>query len=73
MPDKHVLEIPTIVQIWEKPNGPCPPFFATFQHCHLGSKNLVLGLWQRLGTSMDWSLAIHPYGPPLKVGNDMYL
>ena len=24
------------------------------------------GLWDRLGTSMDWSLAVHPYGNSTK-------
>jgi hypothetical protein len=61
----HLLE--ASVQIWERPLGPCPPFFGGLQHCHLGSKNVVLGMWQRLGLSIDWSLAIHPYGDPLKV------
>ena len=30
---------------------------------HLGSRTLVAGLWDRLGTSTDWGLAVHPYGP----------
>ena len=55
-------------QVWERPQGPCPPFVPGMQHCHIGSKTVVEGMWQRLGTSMDWSLAIHPYGPPNMVG-----
>ena len=55
-------------QVWERPQGPCPPFVPGMQHCHIGSKTVVQGMWQRLGTSMDWSLAIHPYGPPNMVG-----
>ncbi|CAK0750651.1 hypothetical protein CVIRNUC_002007 [Coccomyxa viridis] len=51
-------------QDWERTQGPCPPFVPGMQHCHIGSKTVVEGMWQRLGTSMDWSLAIHPYGPP---------
>ena len=53
-------------QIWERPPGPCPPFPDGFQHCHLGSLNVVRGMWQRLGVDMDWSLAIHPYGNPMQ-------
>ncbi len=54
------------LQIWERPRGPCPPLPDGFQHCHLGSMNVVRGMWQRLGIDMDWSLAIHPYGNPLQ-------
>lgn len=56
-----------LVQIWERPQGPCPPYVPGMQHCHIGSKAVVEGMWQRLGTSMDWSLAIHPYGNPSMV------
>ncbi len=31
---------------------------------HLGEKTLVDGLWSRLGTKVNWSLAVHPYGDP---------
>lgn len=31
---------------------------------HLGTKRLLDRIWDRLGTSIDWSLAIHPYGAP---------
>ena len=55
------------MQIWERPQGPCPPYIPGMQHCHIGSKTVVEGMWQRLGTSMDWSLAIHPYGNPSMV------
>ena len=55
------------VQDWERPQGPCPPYVLGMQHCHIGSKTVVEGMWQRLGTSMDWSLAIHPYGSPTMV------
>lgn len=55
------------VQVWERPQGPCPPYVPGMQHCHIGSKTVVEGMWQRLGTSMDWSLAIHPYGSPTMV------
>ncbi|KAK9906883.1 hypothetical protein WJX75_009691 [Coccomyxa subellipsoidea] len=53
-------------QIWEKQAGSCPPYLPGLQHCHIGSLNVVKGMWERLGLSMDWSLAIHPYGNPLK-------
>lgn len=36
---------------------------------HLGSGNLVEALWRRLGTRVDWSLAVHPYGAPIAPGN----
>ena len=29
---------------------------------HMGNKNLIDGLWTRLGTNYSWSLAVHPYG-----------
>jgi len=29
---------------------------------HLGSRQLLDGLWQRLGTTYSWSVAVHPYG-----------
>ncbi len=29
---------------------------------HLGTQNLLDGLWARLGTSISWSVAVHPYG-----------
>jgi len=29
---------------------------------HLGSRQLLDGLWQRLGTDYSWSVAVHPYG-----------
>ncbi|CAL8462476.1 g2009 [Coccomyxa elongata] len=53
-------------QIWEKPVGECPPYLPGLQHCHIGSLNVVRGMWERLGLSIDWSLAIHPYGNPTK-------
>lgn len=55
------------MQIWEKPVGGCPPYLPGLQHCHIGSLNVVRGMWERLGLSIDWSLAIHPYGNPTKV------
>lgn len=55
------------VKVWERPQGPCPPYVPGMQHCHIGSRTVVEGMWQRLGTSMDWSLAIHPYGNPSMV------
>lgn len=30
---------------------------------HTGSGPLVDALWRELGTAVDWSLALHPYGP----------
>ena len=63
-----VLQGNGAAQVWERPQGPCPPYVPGMQHCHIGSKAVVEGMWQRLGTSMDWSLAIHPYGPPNMVG-----
>ena len=57
----------SVAQIWEKQAGVCPPYLPGLQHCHIGSLNVVRGMWERLGLSMDWSLAIHPYGNPLKV------
>ena len=32
--------------------------------CPLGTWNLLDGLWQVLGTSIDWSLSLHLYGVP---------
>lgn len=29
---------------------------------HIGSKELLRGMWQELGISMPWSVAVHPYG-----------
>ena len=37
------------VQVWERPQGPCPPYVPGMQHCHIGSKTVVEGMWQRLG------------------------
>lgn len=31
---------------------------------HIGGRRLMEGLWAELGTSIDWSVAIHPYGDP---------
>ncbi len=31
---------------------------------HLGDKTILDGIWSRVGTSYDWSIAIHPYGDP---------
>ena len=30
--------------------------------CHMGTENLLLGVWQTLGVSIDWSLVLHVYG-----------
>ena len=30
--------------------------------CHMGTENLLLGVWQTLGVSIDWSLVVHVYG-----------
>lgn len=30
--------------------------------CHIGSLNLLQGLWQELGAGVPWSLAVHVYG-----------
>ena len=29
---------------------------------HIGTENLLLGLWQELGVSVPWALAVHVYG-----------
>ena len=29
---------------------------------HIGTENLLLGLWQELGVSVPWALAVHCYG-----------
>ncbi|RYF52157.1 MAG: hypothetical protein EOO38_01165 [Cytophagaceae bacterium] len=31
---------------------------------HIGGKAILDGIWSRVGTSFDWSVAIHPYGDP---------
>ena len=37
---------------------------------HIGSKNLLNGLWSKLGLSIDWSVAVHPYEWPMRVGDN---
>ena len=41
-----------------------PPVLTTWNigRVHIGSENLITGLWDVLGTKTDWSLALHPYG-----------
>ena len=45
-----------------------PPVFTEWDgnRAHIGSETLVQGLWTELGITMDWSLAVHPYGDPLQ-------
>ncbi len=31
---------------------------------HIGGKTVLDGIWSRVGTNYDWSIAIHPYGDP---------
>ena len=31
---------------------------------HIGGKTVLDGIWSRVGTTYDWSIAIHPYGDP---------
>ncbi len=40
-----------------------PPVLTTWNigRVHIGSQNLIIGLWNTLGTDTDWSLALHPY------------
>ena len=33
---------------------------------HMGSARFLDELWKRLGVSVDWSVAIHPYGDPFQ-------
>lgn len=44
-----------------------PPVFTQWNgnRAHIGSGVLVEGIWARIGTEKDWSLAVHPYGEPL--------
>lgn len=32
--------------------------------CPLGAGNLLAGLWSKVGTTIDWSVAVHAYGKP---------
>lgn len=43
-----------------------PPIFSQWHgtRAHIGSGTIAQGLWGVLGISMDWSLALHPYGEP---------
>ena len=42
----------------------CPGDKRWGSRCPLGAWQLLDGLWARLGTSIDWSLAVHAYGQP---------
>ncbi len=57
-----VLMHASLDKLWQNP-GPSDP-------THIGSKNLLDGIWSRLGTSIDWSVAIHPYGDPIEEPGD---
>ncbi|MBI4128453.1 MAG: hypothetical protein HY460_00250 [Parcubacteria group bacterium] len=39
---------------------------------HMTTKKLLEGLWTRLGTSIDWSVAVHPYGWPEEASASRY-
>ena len=52
-----------------------PPVFTQWNlnRAHIGSGTVIQGLWDILGLTMDWSLAVHVYGDPLEndfVGGD---
>ncbi|MCB9653615.1 MAG: hypothetical protein H6729_05745 [Deltaproteobacteria bacterium] len=36
----------------------------SFPAGHMGTRRLLEGLWSELGTSISWSVAVHPYGEP---------
>ncbi len=41
-----------------------PPVLTSWNigRAHIGTENLLLGLWDKLGVDVDWSLALHVYG-----------
>ena len=49
-------------RLWE-----VPPTLTDWNigRAHIGTKNLMDGIWQALGVDIDWSLAVHAYGVPL--------
>ncbi|MEK7480135.1 MAG: DUF5722 domain-containing protein [Patescibacteria group bacterium] len=55
-----VLDVSTL-QSWT------PPPVGTNEVSDFGTKTLLDGLWNILGTSIDWSLAVHPYGEPIEL------
>ncbi|MES2743356.1 MAG: DUF5722 domain-containing protein [Pseudomonadota bacterium] len=57
-----VLMHASLDKLWQNPGASDPT--------HIGSKILLDGIWARLGTSIDWSVAIHPYGDPVEEPGD---
>lgn len=55
-----VLDVSTL-QSW------APPPVGPSDVSDFGTKTLLDGLWNILGTSIDWSLAVHPYGEPIEL------
>ncbi|KAK9829983.1 hypothetical protein WJX72_009021 [[Myrmecia] bisecta] len=53
----------SVDRIWKQLQT-CPP--TGFQHCHMGTQNFLDGIWERVGTSFDWSVAVHAYGDATK-------
>ena len=49
-------------------SGPAPPGADGTPRwgarCPLSTANLLEGLWRQVGTQIDWSVAVHPYGKP---------
>ncbi|KAK9823331.1 hypothetical protein WJX72_001992 [[Myrmecia] bisecta] len=56
-------------RIYKTP-GKCPP--TGFQHCHIGGRQMLQGIWDRINTTIDWSVAVHPYGDPNKSDWDQH-
>ncbi|MBK8011918.1 MAG: hypothetical protein IPK13_11260 [Deltaproteobacteria bacterium] len=44
----------------------------TFPAGHMGTRRLLEGLWSELGTSISWSVAVHPYGEPTALLSGRY-
>jgi len=52
--------------IWETPTG-------NNNQGHFGSKRLLTEFWKKVGTTIPWAVAIHPYSPPTSnVGPNLY-
>ncbi|MBI3229234.1 MAG: hypothetical protein HYZ45_03335 [Burkholderiales bacterium] len=47
--------------LWQVPAG---------EDSHVGTKNVLDKLWAEIGTSVDWGVAIHPYGDPVEASGD---
>ena len=61
---RAILKFQNNVMMYASTDPVWSPAAAASHKGHMSSARLLDELWKRLGVSIDWSVAVHPYGDP---------